>query len=229
MARLARLSLARHAHLVALRGHNGEAVFRDDEDRLAFLTALRMAFSREPVALHAYALADRVWLLCTPSEPQGLSRAMQSVGRRFSAVFNRRHQRTGSLWDGRYRSTVIEPGAALLDAMVFVDQLLTDAAGLEGRQPEPLPWSSARQHLGYEGVIALTDLAEYWALGNTPFDRASAFRRLLNERRGDARLEGIAQAAEKGWAYGTATFIQEIQRRIERPVAPRPRGRPRKG
>ena len=72
MARLPRLSLARVAHLVLLRGHNGEAVFRDDEDRQAFLEALQGAFEREQVDLHAYALlADRCWLLCTPVQDQG--------------------------------------------------------------------------------------------------------------------------------------------------------------
>src|SRR5688500_19351839 len=118
MARLARLSLAHVAHLVLLRGHNGETVFRDDEDRHTFLHALHGAFDREQVVLHAYALlTDRCWLLCTPEQDQGMSRAMQSLGRRFAAVFNRRHQRSGSLWDGRYRATVVEPGHTLLNAM----------------------------------------------------------------------------------------------------------------
>jgi putative transposase len=229
MARLPRLSLARIAHLVVLRGHNSEAVFRDDEDRHAFLEALHAAFEREHVALHAYALlTDRSWLLCTPEHDQGLSRAMQSLGRRFAAAFNRRHQRSGSLWDGRYRATVVEPGRTLLDAMVFVDQLPADSASAVSADYTPSPWSSARQHLGFDGPVPLRDLAEYWALGNTPFDRAAAYRGLLSESARPAEVERIAAAAQKGWALGSSEFIEALRLRTERPLRPRRRGRPRR-
>jgi putative transposase len=225
MARLPRLTVARVAHLVLLRGHNGEAVFRDDADRHAFLGALQSALEREQVDLHAYALlADRCWLLCTPAQEQGLSRAMQSLGRRFASAFNRRHRRTGSLWDGRYRATVVEPGRMLLDAMVFVDLLPGDALRADGAPP---PWSSARQHLGFVGPMPLRDTAEYWALGNTPFDRAAAYRNRLSDAVRPVDAERIAAAAEKGWALGSAEFVAALQARTARPLQPRRRGRPR--
>jgi putative transposase len=227
MARLPRLSLARVAHLVLLRGHNGETVFRDDQDRRTFLDALRAAFEREQVALHAYALlTDRSWLLCTPEHDQALSRAMQSLGRRFAAAFNRRHLRTGSLWDGRYRATVVEPGRTLLNAMVFVDQWSADAASVASADPTPSTWSSARQHLGFDGPVPLRDMAEYWALGNTPFDRATAYRALLNEPARPAEAERIVAAVQKGWALGASEFIEALRLRTTRPLQPRRRGRP---
>jgi putative transposase len=223
MARLPRLSLAGVAHLVVLRGHNGEAVFRDNDDRSAFLEALQAAFEREHVDLHAYALPDdRVWLLCTPAQGQGLSRAMQSLGRRFASAFNRRHVRSGSLWDGRYRSTVVEPGRMLLNTMVFVDQWPADPAPIE----DPDHWSSARQHLGFKGPVQLKDTVEYWALGNTPFDRAAAYRVLLNEAVTRSEVMRIETAAYKGWALGSSEFMQSLQTRTDRPLAPRRRGRP---
>jgi putative transposase len=228
MARLPRLSLAGVAHLVLLRGHSGESVFRDDEDRKAFLEALHGAFEREHVALHAYALPiDRVWLLCTPAQDRGLSRAVQSLGRRYGAAFNRRHLRSGSLWDGRYRSTVVEPGHTLLATMQFVDQLPTDQTPAEGTGPHPSFWSSARQHLGFDGPVQLNDTAEYWALGNTPFDRAAAYRALLNESASASQAERIVAAAQKGWALGSSAFVEALQLRTERPLLPRRRGRPR--
>ena len=209
MARLPRLALPGFAHLVLLRGHNGEAVFRDDDDRAAFLDALEAAFQRDRVALHAYALhADRVWLLCTPAREGDLSRAMQALGRRFSAVFNRRHDRSGSVWDGRYRSTVVEPGAMLLTAMVFVDQSRDDLVPAEAEDRTSTLWSSARQHLGFPGSVQLTDLAEYWALGNTPFDRAAAYRALLNDSSRSAEFDRIAAATMRGWALGSREFIE---------------------
>lgn len=225
MARLQRLSLAGVAHLLLLRGHNGGPVFHDDQDRSSFLAALHAVFDRESVSLHAYALpVDRVWLLCTPQDNRSLGRAMQAIGRRFVAAFNRRHGRSGSLWNGRYRSTVVEPGPTLLEALVFVDAAGVEPAG--DFEVTPTAWSSARQHLGYEGPAPLKDTAEYWALGNTPFDRAAAYRRLLAEGIPGGRTERIAAAAHRGWALGSAAFVEALQTRTERPLRPRPRGRP---
>jgi putative transposase len=230
MARLPRLSLAGVAHLVLLRGHNGEAVFRDSEDRHAFLKALQAAFGREQVALHAYSLpTDCVWLLCTPAQATGLSRAMQSLGRRFASAFNRRHLRSGSLWDGRYRSTVVEPGAMLLSTMVFVDQLPIDSTPFPGTLGSgPSPWSSARQHLGFDGLVPLNDTAEYWALGNTPFDRAAAYRQRLNDGATATEVDRIMAAAHKGWVLGSSPFIESLRPLTDRPLTPRRRGRPRR-
>lgn len=225
MARLPRLSLAQHPHLVLLRGHNGQTVFADEDDRRAFLSALQGAFVNARIALHGYALlADRVWLLCTPAVEQALSRAMQSLGRGFAAAFNRRHRRSGSLWQGRYRATVVERGEFLLEAMLFVDQA-TARAGLDDAGAL---WSSARQHLGLEGGVPLSDAPEYWALGNTPFDRATAYGRRLGEPLSASLVERIAAAAQKGWALGSAEFVSALGERVGRPVAPRARGRPRR-
>ena len=180
MARLPRLALPGFAHVVLLRGHNGEAVFRDDDDRAAFLGAMDAAFRSAGLALHAYALrTDCVWLLCTPAGEGDLSRAMQALGRRFASAFNRKYDRSGSLWDGRYRSTVVEPGRMRLTAMVFVDRLLNDPISADPQEDASVSWSSAHQHLGHPGSVQLSDVAEYWALGNTPFERAAAYRTLL--------------------------------------------------
>jgi putative transposase len=228
VARLARLAVADHAHLVLLRGHSGNPVFHDDDvDRAAFLSALQHACNVERVALHAYSLLDdHVWLLCTPASAQAVGRALQAVGRRFSAGFNRRHQRSGSVWDGRYRATVIEGGAQLLEAMVFVDQ----APVREGSIPAALSavWSSARQHVGLSAEFPLTDAPAYWALGNTPFDRCAAYRALLDEPLGNERAARLAAAVQRGWAVGSPSFLDALHQLSSRRVEPRPRGRPRK-
>lgn len=230
MARLPRLSLPGFAHLVLLRGHNGEAVFRDDDDRATFLDALEAAFKHGCLALHAYALhTDRAWLLCTPAQEGDLSRAMQALGRRFSAAFNRRHDRSGSLWDGRYRSAVVEPGATLLTAMVFVDQSPADLMPTESEHRTSTLWSSAGQHLGFAGSVRLSDLAEYWALGNTPFDRAAAYSALLNHSGRIAEFDRIAAATARGLVLGSRGFIEELEKAVDRPLRARKRGRPTKG
>jgi putative transposase len=229
MARLPRLALPGFAHLVLLRGHNGEAVFRDEDDRATFLDALAAAFKRERVALHAYALlADRVWLLCTPARDGDLSRAMQALGRRFAAAFNRRHDRSGSLWDGRYRSTVVEPGPMLLTALIFVEQSRDAPTSVDAEGVASTLSSSMGQHLGFGGRVQLVDLAEYWALGNTPFDRAAAFRALLWDNSRVAGFERMVLATQRGWPIGSSGFISQLEALTTRPVRARPRGRPSK-
>jgi len=227
VSRLVRLAVADQAHLVLLRGHGGQPVFRDDVDRAAFLSALQSACSVERVALHAYALlSDRVWLLCTPARAPAMGRAMQALGRRFSSAFNRRHQRRGSVWDGRYRATVVEGGTPLLDAMLFVDQAPVREGSASGALSEA--WSSARQHAGMSSQSALTDAPVYWALGNTPFDRCAAYRVLLEEPQRDQHAQRLTAAVQRGWAIGSPDFLDGLGQLSSRQVAPRPRGRPRK-
>ena len=132
MARLARLAVAGHVHLLKQRGNNGQAVFIDRTDREYFLRLLREAATANQVAIHAYALTDsEVTLLATPGAVNGLSRMMQSLGRRYVIWFNRRHGRTGTLWEGRFRATVIE-AERLLQACICFVELAPVRAGLVG-------------------------------------------------------------------------------------------------
>jgi len=222
------LAVAAHAHLVHLRGHSGHSVFADESDRHAFLVALCGACERERVAVHAYALLpDAVWLLVTPSTAQGVGRAVQSVGRAFSVAFNRRHGRSGSVWDGRYRSTVIEPGEKVLQAMLFVDQA-PGRTGLDSGQWTAAWSSSAAQHAGLGSQFALTDVTAYWQLGNTPFERAAAYGALCNEDLPGEAVTSLTTAVARGWPVGTQPFIESLKRLTPRAVERRPRGRPRK-
>lgn len=226
MARLPRLAVAGEAHVVLQRGHDGSPVFLNDADRSQYLSLLRQALSGFALALHAYLLSsDRVYLLVTPQTPDALGRAMQAAGRRYSQLFNRKYARTGTLWDGRFRSTLVEGGASLLETMIFIDQSPVRMGLVESARQ--YLWSSARHHLGVENDPMLTDGAEYWNLGNTPFDRVVAYGRLLDEPQSAQQTARIAGAIEKGWALGSSVFLMRLQELTGRPVAPRPRGRPR--
>jgi len=227
MARLPRLAIAGQAHLLWLRGHNGQAVFADAADRHAFLAVLNAACKQHEVALHAYALlSSEVWIVATPTATSGLSRAMQALGRRYAAAFNRRHARRGSLWDGRYRAAVIEAGACALAAMLFVDQAPT--RNEDSLPPDAEAWTSARQHIGAESQPLLSDMAVYWNLGNTPFDRAAAYRQLLQDPLPRSHVDAYVAAVRRGWVVGSSDFAEKLELATSRPVTPRPRGRPRK-
>jgi putative transposase len=227
MARLPRLALARHLHLLVQRGHNAGPIVADDADRQRFLDALREAAGAHGVALHAYALLDTHFrLLATPAEAAGLSRAMQALGRRYVAGYNRRHGRSGTLWESRFRATVLEPSAWGLAAMQYVE-LEPVRHGLCATA-EAWRWSSAAHHLGQRRDPLLTDHAVYWQLGNTPFEREAAYRRCLEQGVAPAAVLRLDEASHKGWALGSAEFVEGLAAMTARPVQARRRGRPAK-
>ncbi len=227
MARLARLAAAGQVHQVIQRGNNGQAVFIDRSDRESYLQLLREAAAANQVAIHAYALTDNeALLLATPGDASGLSRMMQALGRRYVTRFNRRHGRSGTLWEGRFRATVIEAERHLHACICFVE-LAPVRAGL-AREAQDHPWSSARHHLGLASDPLVTDHAFYWAIGNTPFEREAAHRQLLEGGLNSAQARDIGDAMMKGWALGSDRFKAALAARTHRRVGPEPRGRPRK-
>ncbi|MED5622204.1 transposase [Ideonella sp. BN130291] len=227
MARLPRLCIAGELHHLIQRGHNRQAVFVDDADRQLFLVALRDAAHEHGVAVHAYALLDsEVRLLATPATQQSLSKALQAVGRRYVAAFNRRHGRTGTLWEGRFRGAVIESERYFIPALCQLETAPVDA----GLAPSAAlwPWSSAGHHLGLARSPLVTEHRLYWALGNTPFDREAAYRRALEQGVTSADGAALLEAMLKSWAIGSPAFLARLADMTPRPLSARQRGRPRK-
>jgi putative transposase len=226
MARLSRLSLPGELHHVVQRGHDRQAVFRDDTDRLDFLQALRDQSHEQRVGVHAYALLDtEVHLLVTPATEGSLGRLMQGLGRRYVAAHNRRHGRGGTLWEGRYRASILE-SEHFLNAAVLLAWLPVQA-GLSA-DPAAWRWSSARHQLGVLRDPLIIDHARYWQLGNTPFDRELAFSRALERGLSSRESDELLSAALRSWALGSPPFLARLAALTDRPLAPRPRGRPRK-
>ena len=217
MARLPRLALAGHAHCIVQRGHGARAVFVDEQDRSQYLAALREAAATEHTQVHAWALLDdEVRLIATPEEAPQLARMVQAIGRRYVSAYNRRHGCSGTLWGGRFRSAVLAPGSVLLDALRWVD----GASVLPGH-------TSAAHRTGAGHIAGITDPAEFWSLGNTPFDREAAYRSLLAEGLAPVQQTRLRQAVMGGWVIGDPAFSAEIATTSARPAAPRSPGRPR--
>jgi putative transposase len=222
MARLPRLSVAGWPHLVVHRGHNRQPVFVDDEDRRCFLAMLQEAALANGLAVHAYGLGDNeVRLLGTPHTADGLSRVMQALGRRYGAYFNRRHDHTGGLWEGRFRATVIDPEQHLLSCMRFAE-----AVAALPNEAVMARWSSAGHHTGQTQDKIVSDHSLYWSLGNTPFEREMGYRRLLDKPVSAKEEEAIDSAVMKGWPLGGEHFKGALQSQTERRLTPRKRGRP---
>lgn len=235
MARLSRLSLPGVVHYVLQRGHNGGAILHDALDVEQLLQTLREAALSTGVVLHAYAVTDReLRVLATPDSATGVSRLMQALGRRYAAGFNRRHGRSGSLWDGRFRSALIEPGPVTLQALRDVDhRSMADddsppAALPAATGPGPAPRSSAAHRTGGRRDPALVDPPEYWQLGNTPFDREWRYRALLADPLPADPVAALERAVQGNWAFGSAAFVSAVMEAAARPAAPRARGRPRR-
>jgi len=218
MARLSRLVVAGQAHYVIQRGHSGQAVFADAADRPSFMAVLREAARAERVQLHAYALLDNeVQLLVTPEAAPSLSRMMQALGRRYVSAYNRRHGRSGTLWDGRFRCGVVEPGATRLEVLQLIDGSAAEAGH-----------TSACTRTGANADGALLHPPEYWLLGNTPFEREAAYRDLLAAGLPADRMQALRQAALGGWAAGHRGFVAQLESQLQRPARPRAPGRPRR-
>jgi putative transposase len=217
MARLARLEVPGLAHLVILRSNGGQVAFTDRQDRQTFLAALVEAVATCGVQVHAYALlSTEVQLLLTPAEPGALGRMVQALGRRYVSAYNRRHGRAGTLWDGRFRAAVVEPGPLRLAALQLVDTACSEAGT-----------TSVGHRTGAGHDPLLVDPPEIWQLGNTPFDREATYRARLAEGVQRGTAERLRLAALGGWVAGTEAFAAQLGAALGRPVRPRPRGRPR--
>lgn len=227
MARLPRLVLADQAHHVIQRGNNRQAIVLADADRQQFLDILRDCANDSRVAVHAYALMDNhLHLLATPEDAQGLSRLMQSLGRRYVAWFNHKYQRSGTLWEGRFRASLIDSERYFLTCMRYIE-LNPVRAGLCA-SPQEFAWSSCAHHLGSQRDLLITEHPLFWSLGNTPFERDAAYGELLGQGLAEDDRKKITEAVLRGRPMGEPNFLKQLANQNGRFAAPRTRGRPRK-
>lgn len=218
MARQARGGLAGVPHLLMQRVHDGQRLVQDDVDRQRLLDTLRTAARDHRVAVHAYVLTEQGWwVLATPTHSNSLSLMVQAVGRQYVAHYNRRHARQGSLWASRYKACIMASAQDLLDGMVLIESLAPDGA-----------WSSASHHLGRCVDPLVADHAQFWTLGNTPFDRDAAWKRRLEDGLSAQRSQQLRDAVSKGWAIGLDEDIPRLQQQTDRRLTPGQRGRPPK-
>lgn len=225
MARLPRLVIPFQPHYVIQRGNNRQPIFHDAQDYAVFLGWLRTASKTFRVAIHAYALLpDRLHMLVSPSDEQGLGRMMQWIGRYYVPYFNRKYQRSGTLWQGRYKTSVLDPEHYFMTCSRYIEATPVQA-GLASQLID-CAWSSHAHHIGVRLDPIITDHPLYWALGNTPFAREAAYRALSESALGAEEVKTIEQAVLKGWALGSDKFKKALEQKIKRQVMPARRGRP---
>lgn len=225
MARLPRLTVAGYPHHIIQRGNNRQAIVRSDADRECLLELMAENARKHHVAFNAYVLMDNHFhLLLTPETAEGVPLMMQAVGRRYVRYFNDLHGRTGTLWEGRYRSTLVQTERYLLACMVYMD-LNPVRAGMVAEARQHL-WSSHRHYIGQVSDRRLSPPSVYWGLGNTPFAREAAYTELVHAGQSVAQQGAITDATLHGWALGDAVFTAELQKRTPRRITPAKPGRP---
>lgn len=195
------------------RGNDRRPVFVDDRDRLLYRDQLREGCARFGCVVHAYALmTNHVHLLLTPAEPDSVARLTQWMGRQYVCRFNRRHERTGTLWEGRFRASLIDSPRYLLACARYID-LNPVRAGLVAR-PERYPWSSyARLAYGTDDDL-VTEHREYHLLGRTDSARQHAYRALCEESLPAAELADIRRSVQRSDLMGDEEFRAMISARI---------------
>lgn len=227
MARLPRLTVAGYPHHIILRGNNRQPIFQDNADYERLLELLREHARSQQVAVHAYVLmTNHLHLLATPATEEGIPRLMQAMGRSYVRYFNLRHGRSGTLWEGRYKSTLIQAERHLLACMVYMD-LNPVRAGMVPDAPS-YPWSSHHHYAGRHIDRLVTPHPMYWELGNTPFAREAAYASLVQAGISLDQQRALTDSTLHGWALGDRDYVADLQRRTVRRVAPAARGRPRK-
>lgn len=224
MPRQPRLVLSDVALHVIQRGNNRTACFRETSDYLVYLANLHELSLKLGCSVHAYCLmTNHVHLLLTPSSQSACTDLMRDLGQRYVQYFNRRHGRTGTLWEGRFRSCIAASSDYVLACYRYIE-LNPVRAGMVPR-PEDFSWSSHRVNIGQRTDSMILPHSEYLALASDIAKRHAAYRRLFERDLEASELEMIRRATKGGYPLTSEAFksgLASTGRRVERGRAGRP-------
>lgn len=223
MARLPRFVLPGYPQHVIQRGNNQERILYEEDDYWFLWEKIGAAAEKFQCDLHAYVLMpNHFHLVLTPHGDNGVGKLMQYVGRYYVQHFNARYKRTGTLWEGRYRSTLLDPKAYLLPVCHYVEAnpvragLVTDVA--------EYGWSSYGANARGDDDPLITTHAEYERLGRSAKARRSAYAAQAGESQDPALIQRIRDATNKAWVLGDADFCDAMEPQMNRRASPRQRG-----
>ena len=227
MPRSARLVLPGFPHHVIHRGVNRAATFIDDSDKLQYLRLLRNACRKHGVQIHAFVLMNNhVHLLVTPTTAPGLACAMHATCHCYVRYFNTRHGRSGTLWEGRYKSCLVDSDQYFLMVCRYIELNPVRAALVA--LPEHYPWSSVHAHLGRRRNLLLTPHPVYLSLGDTDEKRALAYAAWMRQAVAQEESGNIRRYIAQQRALGAPRFQEMVARTMNRVTTTRAAGRPRK-
>jgi putative transposase len=191
---------------VIQRGNNKSACFLEDRDYLCYLAHLREISARHGVSIHAYCLmTNHVHLFLTPADRESCISLMRDLGQRYVQYFNRQHNRTGTLWEGRFRSCVVESAQYVLACHRYIE-LNPVRAGMVDKLL-PYPWSSHAANVGLHLDSFLTPHPDLVALGERWKD---GYARLFESELDQAMVAAIRDATHAGLPLGSASLKAEV-------------------
>lgn len=209
------------------RGNNRQACFFTDEDYDLYLDWLKEYSRSSGCAIHAYVLmTNHVHLLLTPRHKDSAGNLMKRLGQRYVQYINRSYRRSGTLWEGRFRSSVIQQDAYLFTCQRYIEMNPVRAKMVN--HPGDYKWSSYRINGQGESSKLITSHQLYQALGHDDDERLSAYRELFRHELEPGEIDKIRKATNGNFALGTIRFQEEIGRMLGRRVTPGQAGRPRK-
>lgn len=228
MARLPRFVIPGQPQHVIQRGNNRQDIFKVDNDYLFYLEKLQAAAEKHQCDIHAYVLmTNHVHLLLTPHTEEGIGKMMQMVGRYYVQFYNHSYNRTGTLWEGRYKATLIDSEHYLFTCMRYIELNPVRAKGMVDH-PGKYRWSSYHCNAKGEDDILVTAHKEYKRLGSASNERQTAYQQLFRSQLSQSTINEIRETTNKGWVFGSERFKRRISKQIDRPAVSAGQGGDRK-
>jgi len=215
MARLPRFVLVGHPQHIIIRGNNREPVFIAEEDYRFFLGKLADAAKKHQCDIHAYVLmTNHLHLLATPNKTDGISKMMQMLGRYYVQYFNYTYKRSGTLWEGRYKASLIDSDAYALLCYRYIE--LNPVRANMVQHPSEYPWSSYRVNALGQYDALVTPHTMYYTLGHDETSRQTQYRSLFTAQIDEISLVQMREATNKAWVLGSEHFKQKIANQLNR-------------
>ncbi len=227
MARLSRPVVANVPLHITQRGNNRLRCFFAESDYLVYLDLLSRAAREADCRIHSYVLmTNHIHLLLSPGDERGPAFLMKFLGERYVQYVNRRHSRTGTLWEGRFRSCLVQSERYLMVCQRYIE--LNPVRAQMVNDPFSYPWSSYRHHAYGEKSSLVTPHELYGRMGADPLLRQRAYRELCAEALDDDALSEVRRATKSNLALGSETFMEQMADLMGRSMTPGEGGRPRR-
>jgi REP-associated tyrosine transposase len=228
MPRRARILLANTPHHIVQRGHNRETVFVERDDYLYYLDTLKEWKQELEVNVYGYCLmTNHVHLILDPrDEPANIGKLMKRLAGRQTRYVNYQEKRSGSLWEGRYKSSPIETDSYLLACHRYVERNPVKAGMVE--DVADYEWSSYRQHVGLEDDIWIDSDPAYKGLSNNAEARMIHYKNYVSQSGSESETHLIKSALQRGQLTGGNRFIEDVEKRLGLRIEHRGPGRPRR-
>ena len=224
MPRKPRFFVAGIANHVIQRGNNKEAIFFEEEDYLKYKNILNNACIKNGVKIHAYVLmTNHVHILATSQTTNGISLMMQETGRYYVPYINYKYNRTGTLWEGRFKSSLVE---YVLACMRYVE--MNPVRAFIVKAPQDYMWSSYHTNVlgSYDQII--TEHVSYLGLAKSKALQQKQYKQLFLEHLDQSLLNDIRNCAQTGTPLGNSKFKTQIEKKLKLKVGYNCRGRPKK-